>query len=109
MQYQLEQGFHQAGAENLRNRVTRFFFAIAGLWVATARGADAPQASVAHWIESRGGQVVSGPDGNIVEISLARTWATNNDIERVVEIKGLKRLICRSEEHTSELQSQFHL
>jgi internalin A len=36
--------------------------------------------------------VVRSPDGHIVEISLARTGATNNDIERVVEIKGLKRL-----------------
>ena len=54
--------------------------------------AEAPQADVARAIEALGGDVVRGPDGNIVEVSLARTWASNNDIERVVEIKGLKRL-----------------
>jgi internalin A len=74
----------------------KFSFALAALLMVaggwTARGADAPQASIAHWMESLGGQVVRGPDGAIVEISLARTGATNNDIERVVEIKGLKRL-----------------
>src|SRR5580700_6920863 len=58
----------------------------------TARAAEPPQASIAHSIEALGGEVVRGPDGNIVEVSLARTWASNNDIERVVEIKGLKRL-----------------
>lgn len=54
--------------------------------------ADVPQANIARSLEGLGGQVVRGPDGNIVEVSLARTWATNNDIERVIEIKGLKRL-----------------
>src|SRR5580700_498064 len=58
----------------------------------TARAAEPPQASIAHSIEALGGEVVRGPDGNIVEVSLARTWASNNDIERIVEIKGLKRL-----------------
>jgi internalin A len=59
-------------------------------WVVPA--AELPQANIARSIEGLGGQVVRGPDGNIVEVSLARTWASNNDIERVVEIKGLKRL-----------------
>jgi internalin A len=54
--------------------------------------ADPPQTDIAKWIESQGGEVVRGADGSIVEVSLARTWATNNDIERVVAIKGLKRL-----------------
>ena len=59
--------------------------------IQTAHAADAAQ-SVAHWIEAQGGEVVRGPDGAIVEVSLARTWATDYDIERVAEIKGLKRL-----------------
>jgi Leucine-rich repeat (LRR) protein len=59
-------------------------------WIAAA--AEAPQADIARSIEALGGDVVRGPDGNIVEVSLARTWASNNEIERVVEIKGLKRL-----------------
>ena len=39
-----------------------------------------------------GGHVVRGPDGNIVEVSLARTWASDNDVERVADLKTLKRL-----------------
>jgi internalin A len=58
----------------------------------TVCAADAPQADIAHTVESLGGTVVRGPDGNIVEVSLARTGATDNDLERVVQIKGLKRL-----------------
>jgi internalin A len=58
----------------------------------TVHAADAPQASVAQWIEAQGGEVRRSTDGGIVEVSLARTWATDSDIERVVEIKGLKRL-----------------
>jgi internalin A len=57
-----------------------------------ARAAEMPQANIARSIEALGGQVVRAPDGNIVEVSLARTWASDNDIDRVVEIKGLKRL-----------------
>ena len=63
---------------------------LANGWI--ARAAEAPQADIARSIEALGGDVVRGADGNIVEVSLARTWASNNDIERVVEIKGLKRL-----------------
>lgn len=65
---------------------------VAAVMMAAARGAEAPQADSARSIEALGGNVVRGPDGNIVEVSLARTWASNNDIERVVEIKSLKRL-----------------
>ena len=64
-------------------------FAIAG-WAAPA--AEAPQAGAAQAIEAVGGHVVRGPDGNILEVSLARTDATDNDLGHVVEIKGLKRL-----------------
>jgi len=35
---------------------------------------------------------VRGPDGAIVEVSVARTWATDNDVARIAEIKTLKRL-----------------
>ena len=55
-------------------------------------GADSSQTGVAQWIESIGGQVVRGPDGAIVEVSVARTWATDNDIARIAEIKTIKRL-----------------
>jgi internalin A len=91
----LEQGFHEAGAENLSNR-TNHFLVVAACAITVlgpfASGAELPQANIARSIEGLGGQVVRGPDGNIVEVSLARTWASNNDLDRVVEIKGLKRL-----------------
>jgi internalin A len=63
---------------------------LSGGWIAGA--AEAPQADIARSIEALGGEVVRGSDGNIVEVSLARTWASNNELERVIEIKGLKRL-----------------
>ena len=62
------------------------------LSISVASGAELPQTNIAHSIEALGGDVVRGPDGNIVEVSLARTWASDNDIERVAEIKTLKRL-----------------
>jgi internalin A len=43
-------------------------------------------------IEAQGGDVVRDEKGQIVEVSLARTWATDADVERVATIKGLKRL-----------------
>jgi internalin A len=60
--------------------------------VVAAGAADTAQSSPVQWIEALGGEVVRGPDGGIVEVSLARTWATDNDVARVAEIKGLKRL-----------------
>jgi Leucine-rich repeat (LRR) protein len=48
--------------------------------------------SADRWIEAQGGEIVRGPDGSAVEVSLARTWATDYDIGRLVELKGLKRL-----------------
>ena len=66
--------------------------ALLALPISIASGAEAPQANIAHAIEALGGDVVRGPDGNIIEVSLARTWASDNDIERVAEIKSLKRL-----------------
>ena len=57
-----------------------------------ATAALALAADTAQWIESQGGQIVRDPTGAIVEVSLARTWATDNDIARVAEIKTLKRL-----------------
>ena len=61
----------------------------AGAWT---RGAEAPQAGIVRSIEALGGSVDRGADGSIVEVSLARTAASNNDVERVAEIKTLKRL-----------------
>ena len=57
-----------------------------------AAAADLPDAPLARSIEGQGGEVVRAPDGSIVEVSLARTWATDNDVVRVAGIKSLKRL-----------------
>jgi Leucine-rich repeat (LRR) protein len=54
--------------------------------------AQLPDAAIAADIESQGGQVVRDQKGNIVEISLARTWATDADVERITGIKTLKKL-----------------
>jgi len=55
-------------------------------------GAEPPQAAFAQWVESIGGEVVRGADGGIVEVSIARTWATDVDVARIAEIKSIKRL-----------------
>ncbi len=57
-----------------------------------AHGADAPQADLERSIKALGGEVVRGSDGHIVEVSLARTWASDDNVERVTQIKTLKRL-----------------
>ena len=43
-------------------------------------------------IEERGGWVVRDPKGTVTEVSLERTWATDNDIDFVVELKDVKKL-----------------
>jgi len=62
----------------------------AGTWMAP--GGEMPHTAAAKWIEAQGGEIVRDANGAIVEVSLARTWASNADLERVVEIKSLKRL-----------------
>ena len=62
------------------------------LLLAGAAAAELPQAKIAQSIEALGGELVRGADGNIVEVSLARTWASDNDVEQIVQIKTLKRL-----------------
>jgi internalin A len=78
------------------NKGNRTILAVAAGFLAVGMGAgfgaEQPQADVARFVESQGGFVVRGPDGNITEVSLARTWATDNDLDRVVEVKGLKKL-----------------
>ena len=80
----------------MTNRAIKFLLSLAAAAImapgGSVRAAEAPQSDIARSIEALGGNVVRGADGNIVEVSLARTWASNNDIERVVQIQGLKRL-----------------
>jgi internalin A len=47
---------------------------------------------IAASVEKQGGYVVRDQKGNIIEVSLARTWATDADVERIAAIKTLKKL-----------------
>ena len=60
--------------------------------IRTACGADPAEESAARWVEAQGGYVVRSADGNIVEASVARSWTTDNDMERIARLKSLKRL-----------------
>src|SRR5215472_3778504 len=53
---------------------------------------DSPRADIERSVVALGGHVVHGPDGNIVEVSMARTWASDNDVEKLADLKTLKRL-----------------
>ncbi len=57
-----------------------------------ATEAQSQEADIVRSIEVQGGRVFRDQTGRIVDVSLARTWATDADIERVVGLKGLKRL-----------------
>lgn len=86
MQDQLESRLHQAGAKNVKTILFLFFC------TAPTPAADLPQADVARAVAVLGGDVTRAPDGSITEISLARTWATDNILDLVAEVKSLKRL-----------------
>ena len=56
-------------------------------------GASSPAVTYAvERIEERGGWVARDRDGNVTEVSLERTWATDNDIDFVIELKTVKKL-----------------
>jgi len=60
---------------------------------AQARTKDsAAVANAVERIEARGGWVERDKNGAIVEASLERTWATDNDMDFVAELKTLKKL-----------------
>jgi internalin A len=52
----------------------------------------AAAATVVASIEAQGGEVVRDAKGAIVEVSLARTWANDADVERVARLKTVRRL-----------------
>jgi hypothetical protein len=51
-------------------------------------------AGIVRSIEAQGGRIVRDQGGRIVEVSLARTWATDADGERLDGLKSMKRLTC---------------
>ena len=57
------------------------------------RASDPPEVAVAiQRIEERGGWVARDKAGTIVEASLERTWATDNDIDFIVDLKTIRKL-----------------
>ncbi|PYQ68703.1 MAG: hypothetical protein DMG04_31030, partial [Acidobacteria bacterium] len=59
---------------------------------APSGAAQDDSARIAASIETAGGSVVRDRTGHIVDVSLARTWATDADVERVAAIKTVRRL-----------------
>jgi len=59
---------------------------------ATAAATPAAVTDAVSRIEARGGFVVRDKDGSVSEVSLARTWATDEDLSYVAAIPTLKRL-----------------
>jgi hypothetical protein len=53
---------------------------------------DGSEATAVARIEARGGSIVRDRDGSIAEVTLGRTWATDEDLNDVARIKTLKRL-----------------
>ena len=45
-----------------------------------------------HWIEQQGGIITRGANNAVTGISLARTWATDNDLERLAGLTTLTSL-----------------
>jgi internalin A len=75
----------------------RMFVPIALLLACALPAADSTAAqddaaSVIASIDRLAGDAIRDRNGHIVDISLARTWATDADIERIAAVKTLKRL-----------------
>jgi internalin A len=103
----LEATAAKATAENAESaektftlRALRLLFLLFPSWlfvavplVCASPGAAQDESSrIASSIEAAGGSVVRDQAGHIVDVSLARTWATDADVERVAAIKTVKRL-----------------
>ena len=71
--------------------MTLAVIAFAGLLNAVAAQAN-DTAAAATAIERRGGVITRDASGQIVDVSLARTWATDAELELLGRIKTLKRL-----------------
>ena len=63
--------------------------AVTGVVIAAAQSQDA---EIARSIEAQGGRIARDQAARIVDISLARTWATDADVERIASLMSLKRL-----------------
>jgi hypothetical protein len=66
--------------------------AMAAILTLAASADETPHSSVTRAIEALGGHIDRSPAGIIVGVSLARTWASDDDVERLTQIKTIKRL-----------------
>ena len=66
--------------------------AMAAAIIVPTFASGAHPADVVRSLEALGGHVTRAADGAVVEVSLARTWASDDDVERITEIKTIKRL-----------------
>src|SRR5438105_2832461 len=107
MRDQLEFGLDEVATQDvvrLRTQGSRTTMKIQALLaaalfgVATTSGAQTPAPTpgaapttdpIVQRIEARGGFVVRDRDGSIAEVSLARTWATDEDLSYVAQIPTL--------------------
>jgi Leucine-rich repeat (LRR) protein len=71
---------------------TRFIVIGALLMAAAPAQAQRNETAVVASIEAQGGDVGRDAKGAVVEVSLARTWASDADVERVATLKTIKRL-----------------
>jgi uncharacterized protein YjbI with pentapeptide repeats len=58
----------------------------------SAQSANPPYAGIVARVEALGGFAVRDANGAVVEVNLARTWATDADVERVASIDTVKLL-----------------
>ena len=72
--------------------IMKKIIATLGIVLAATSARAAEEDVIAASVEKQGGYVVRDQKGNIIEVSLARTWATDADVERIAAIKTLRKL-----------------
>lgn len=76
-------------------RRSNFRVLLAALTLAAAAAAPAaaqPEAALAEQIQAQGGNIIRDERGQVVGVSLARTWATDADLERILTLENLQSL-----------------
>ncbi len=74
----------------MRHLLTAAAIVVAGNILCCAAETSLP--SVDAKVQAQGGEIARDREGRIVEVSLARTWATDRDMEWIAGLKDLKRL-----------------
>src|SRR5437764_134902 len=68
------------------------YLAIFGLLTMCRPAAPRSVDDIERWVEAQGGFVVRDSGGSIVEVSLGGASVTDGDLDRLVEIKSLRKL-----------------